>query len=1127
MASLTLDQQRTFDACIGLDLPADAAERAALRYNDNVEAAINWIFDGCPDNAVVPADLPPPLVAAADDESLPHPSMLGQNPPPYTPRTTTPVEQHGRAPLPAPFVPPKDDSKSQLIDLTDTDEGSIPAFAPPRISAPNPSPRLTPTKEDDELARAIKASQVDADDGDDELSKAISMSMATLGSTEEEAVGIVESIKPEDRIREPETPTVLRATSNLMSSLAAYFQCLYAIPTYRQAILSYRAPQGHPLHAEEFKDYWKGDAGLSVLGLPMGVGDDNREKREYRLIALQRLFAIMTDTHRAFVHVTEVVRAFGLRESDFSRPGAWSYAIKHVHETIVEDLRIAAGEEARHLLEQGVPADEVQKLERKAADRFTLNGRPVLVDEHIGAPLPPLANEDGNHTSIMSLNVNPVSDPPQNLFSLLDSQLVASEGDSRILHLLTRVPSTLAIHLYRQTTVTSLDTFGSAGGAAPSKRVFRPTKTGAEDVWLDRYWVKNRVGIVEARGEIARLEGELEEVKRRRREVGTTQEGKDARELVRGTVEYLKAASAPGNEEREERQKRLREQWEKVGDEMDSVLQAYDADASALDERIAAIFDTDAMHKVGPFRLVSILMHNGLNGRGTAWAVVRGDDDRWWKIVDLVKEEVTLEQALADPSGLMMDAGATFLFYQKMDEVEECEVPMSLKSAVLRDNHDFAASLPPSLASTVASWKLPSPSSLEPEAIQIPLTGLEDVANDDDTVREIALDSPPPVDIAIDDSAPPSEASTPVAADTPMSLDASEQESQEGAAMQLRGGATVEDAAEDESDEEGELAHEEDEDEYDDDEIDEDEVELGLLKPMPASRDDWDIDFAVGKVGGLPRWLDPRSPLAPEDVQCGTCGKTMSLLLQVNSPDDERPHAAARSLYVWACRVSGCLAKDPSQAVRVWRTQMESPNAFYPHTEETLKERKRLEDALDPTSALSSAPSTSSKPWPEFDVAAEPEPYEESYLPDPSAPAPENEEGTEDAAATDTKTGVDRAFLAFQERIEREPKQVMRFYRIPGVDDPQPLWASSKTITPEEIPTCELCRAERKVEFQVLSTLLPSLEDDSFDFDSLLVYTCSANCPIPPRDGGKTGWASEVAFKQDFAAEGVRFGVQR
>lgn len=60
---------------------------------------------------------------------------------------------------------------------------------------------------------------------------------------------------------------------------------------------------------------------------------------------------------------------------------------------------------------------------------------------------------------------------------------------------------------------------------------------------------------------------------------------------------------------------------------------------------------------------------------------------------------------------------------------------------------------------------------------------------------------------------------------------------------------------------------------------------------------------------------------------------------------------------------------------------------------------------------------------------------------------------------------------------------------------------------------------------QVLSTLLASLSDDSFEFDSLLVYTCANNCAIPPRgERGQTGWACEVAFKQDFAAEGVKFG---
>lgn len=61
---------------------------------------------------------------------------------------------------------------------------------------------------------------------------------------------------------------------------------------------------------------------------------------------------------------------------------------------------------------------------------------------------------------------------------------------------------------------------------------------------------------------------------------------------------------------------------------------------------------------------------------------------------------------------------------------------------------------------------------------------------------------------------------------------------------------------------------------------------------------------------------------------------------------------------------------------------------------------------------------------------------------------------------------------------------------------------------------------------QILSTLLPSLEDDAFEFDSLLVYTCANNCEIPTRPGGKTGWQTEVAFKQDFAAAGVKFGGQ-
>lgn len=89
--------------------------------------------------------------------------------------------------------------------------------------------------------------------------------------------------------------------------------------------------------------------------------------------------------------------------------------------------------------------------------------------------------------------------------------------------------------------------------------------------------------------------------------------------------------------------------------------------------------------------------------------------------------------------------------------------------------------------------------------------------------------------------------------------------------MRLRGGA---------GSDEGEEAGDEEED--DGEEFDEDEVELGLLQPMPKEGEKaWDVDFAVGKVGGLPVWLDPTSPLRVEDVECGVCGDTMSMLLQV------------------------------------------------------------------------------------------------------------------------------------------------------------------------------------------------------------------------------------------------------
>lgn len=344
-------------------------------------------------------------------------------------------------------------------------------------------------------------------------------------------------------------------------------------------------------------------------------------------------------------------------------------------------------------------------------------------------------------------------------------------------------------------------------------------------------------------------------------------------------------------------------------------------------------------------------------------------------------------------------------------------------------------------------------------------------------------------------------------------------------ALRLKGGGGEAQMEEDVAEVQEEAEEEEDE------EYDEDEVELGLLKPMQVG---WDIDRAVGKVGGAPVWLDPLSPLRREDVVCSECGGTMPLLLQLNSPDDTRPHAAARTIYVFACRQQSCRNKAGGRTVKSLRIQTPSPNNFYPPTPENQAQRKELEGRLDRLTKLVDRPPAGavvSTSFAEWDIACEPEPYQESFLADTDKTSTEDGNDGEDAAEPDTKTGVDRAFLLFQERVERLPEQVLRFYRLPGVDNPEPLWVSHTKIRSQDVPLCPLCSAPREVEFQVLSTLLSYLRDEDFTFDSFLIYTCKENCPIPyspPLDGfgteSRSGWAEEWVAEQSFAQDGVKFG---
>ncbi|GAA5930610.1 uncharacterized protein JCM15063_002413 [Sporobolomyces koalae] len=1151
---LSPDQQATYDSIVGMGFPPDQAKHAAIRYGDQADQAINWLFEN-PDfdfAAPLPALTAPPtsdyrpstpVDAIPSTAHLEHAEATPQSdttslsaaPPPPPPAYQESVfgphhyQEKEKSLLPAVYVPPSSKPDLDLTSFYPTD-----SHATDLQKAIEASTAVT-------TANAAAANvNVPDEEEDDEMSKALALSMASLGSAEHEQsqdpTSIIESIDPRERIRSHlETPLSLRTVSPLMSIVSSYLQCLYSISTWRNTILAWTRPESTV--TTEFDGVWKGD---SPQSLTASLDATELELAIDRLTSVQRLFALMHDSRRSFVHVQEVVKAFDLRENQFHHSSG-TYRITEMHNQIIRDL---------HLTKLNAHSELVgdEQVDKDLVDKFTISGRRVFNNDHIGAPLAPVDDQTRVTTNILSLDLNPAASPAQTFFDRLDETLLSIEQrrDDPFpqFHLLTNPPpQTVVFQLNRQTSITSLEHFGSNHNSQTQDSTETSGNTGGRNlfkvepkIWLDRYHVSNRVAIKHNRDKLVELKRQVHDLSTKRGKLGLTRNGKDAVEVVKGVVDYLESTQQDVNledefdrpdlqendsqllQKRRERQERLKVNYRAILDTMLHRLEEYDGQLNKLDNEMSTLFEpAQDWQTIGPYHLVSLLFRNGLNGRGSCWSVSRADDGKWYKVNDLVCEPIELNQALDDRTGLFMDAGITLAFYQlEGQHAVEVQVLDDLKRAVARDNHAFAATLPhDSHAEEVESWKLPPLESvslppLEPEhdedlAIPITIEG-RDGEDEGDTVQNISLTPPP--------SATP----VPSVVETPMSVDHDEDDELEPLIpedpLRLRGGASPDDDDEDE---------EEDEEEYDeDDEIDEDEVELGLLQPMSK---EWDIDYAVGKVGGVPVWLDPRSPLETEQVTCEVCEKTMSMLLQVNSPDDTRPHAAARSLYVYACRQKGCLAKDASKAVKVWRTQMSSPNEFFPHTEETLAKRRELEAALDVKSGLQGTPTTATKPWPEWDIAAEPEPYEESYLPDPAAPSPEQAEG-EDADAPDTISGVDKEFLAFQERIEREPKQVLRFYRLPDVEEPEPLWTSKKKVNASEVPPCELCRGPREIEFQILSTLLSHLDDDILDFDSLLVYTCLDNCQIPPRApvGDRTGWAVEVAFKQDFTASGVRFG---
>lgn len=116
---------------------------------------------------------------------------------------------------------------------------------------------------------------------------------------------------------------------------------------------------------------------------------------------------------------------------------------------------------------------------------------------------------------VLNLSIDPTSPRTQTIYTALDETFVTTsiDGDEEVdtsFALLTTLPETLVFALHRQVpAVTSLDSFG--GGDGSKRKVFEIQ----EELWLDRYHVRNRVKVREGRQRTRDLKREIEEVRGR------------------------------------------------------------------------------------------------------------------------------------------------------------------------------------------------------------------------------------------------------------------------------------------------------------------------------------------------------------------------------------------------------------------------------------------------------------------------------------------------------------------------------------------------------------------------------------------------------------------------------------
>uniref|UniRef100_A0A1A9UIZ0 Programmed cell death protein 2 C-terminal domain-containing protein n=1 Tax=Glossina austeni TaxID=7395 RepID=A0A1A9UIZ0_GLOAU len=320
------------------------------------------------------------------------------------------------------------------------------------------------------------------------------------------------------------------------------------------------------------------------------------------------------------------------------------------------------------------------------------------------------------------------------------------------------------------------------------------------------------------------------------------------------------------------------------------------------------------------------------------------------------------------------------------------------------------------------------------------------------------------------------------------------------------------------------------------------EIELGFLEKIDDNG--WlNNRYFPNKVGGKPAWLHLDDLPAQEKMICQKCEKPKAFLLQLYVPFDD-DYNFHRTLYVFICRSEACYVRNNASVVTPAILPKEHKLCLacgckasvkcdycdwgyyccFLHRDLHLKLHKPV--CLN-IGRIESCDRLSMVEFDEWEIVKDTMNDEEDITEPPAVEEQKISKEIEELSrscktltfqnlpdsdlekySANSELMDDKFFFKFRKECNKEPEQIIRYKR-----NGLPLWIADveKTVASQlkEIPICEYCGGERRFEFQIMPQLLNYLNDDSIDWGTLAIYTCSRSCPL------SVGYAEEFVIKQD------------